>query len=249
MDLYPAIDLRDGRCVRLRQGSYDDETVYGSDPVAVAVGFASAGARWIHVVDLDAARTGSPQNRPVVGAIAEAVAPSGVSVQSGGGVRSPDAASALWDLGVRRVVLGTAAVEDPALVTTLSSAHPGGVAVGIDTRDGEVAVRGWVAGGGLSAADLLARFADAGVTAVIVTDIGRDGMLAGPDVAGLGAVLDATDIDVIASGGVASAADIATLASMRGSGGRGLAGAIVGKAIYEGRLSVEEGLAACAASV
>ena len=249
MDLYPAIDLRDGRCVRLRQGAYDDETVYGSDPVAVAVGFASAGARWIHVVDLDAARTGSPQNRPVVAAIVDAVAPSGVAVQSGGGVRSPDAARALWDLGVRRVVLGTAAVEDPSLVTRLSSSHPGAVAVGIDTRDGEVAIRGWVAGGGLSATDLLARFGDAGVAAVIVTDIGRDGMLAGPDVAGLGAVLDATDIDVIASGGVASAADIVALASMRGSDGRGLAGAIVGKAIYEGRLSVEEGLAACAASV
>ena len=248
MDLFPAIDLRDGRCVRLRQGDYDDETVYGSDPVATAVGFASAGARWIHVVDLDAARTGEPANRSVVGSIAAAVKPLGASVQSGGGVRSAAAAEALWELGVRRVVLGTAAVEYPALVGALAASRPGGVAVGVDTRDGEVAVRGWVAGGGVRTTELLDRFAGAGVSAVIVTDIGRDGMLEGPDIAGLLAVLGATDIDVIASGGVATADDIARLAALRDGRGRGLAGAIVGKAIYEGRLSVEQGLAACAAS-
>ena len=248
MDLFPAIDLRDGRCVRLRQGDYDDETVYGSDPVAVAMEFATAGAQWIHVVDLDAARTGEPANRAVVGDIAAAVGSAGVSVQSGGGVRTVDAAEALWQLGVRRVVLGTAAVEEPDLVASLAAARPGGVAVGVDTRDGEVAVRGWLAGAGLSTAELIDRFAGGGVSAVIVTDIGRDGMLRGPDVAGLLAVLEATDIDVIASGGVATAADVALLAGLRDARGRGLAGAIVGKAIYEGRLSVAEGLAACAAS-
>ncbi|GAC1543045.1 MAG: 1-(5-phosphoribosyl)-5-[(5-phosphoribosylamino) methylideneamino]imidazole-4-carboxamide isomerase [Acidimicrobiales bacterium] len=248
MDLYPAIDLRGGRCVRLRQGDYDDETVYGDDPVAVATSFAEAGVRWIHVVDLDAARTGEPTNRDVVSAIAVAVAPVGVCVQSGGGVRSAAAAEALWDGGVTRVVLGTAAVEDPGLVIDLARLRPGGVAVGIDTRDGEVAVRGWVRGSGVTTADVLARLGDAGAAAVIVTDIGRDGMLVGPDLAGLRAVIAETHLDVIASGGVGSAADVEALASLR-TAGRGLAGAIVGKAIYEGRLSVQEGVAACAASV
>ena len=247
MELYPAIDLRDGRCVRLRQGDYSDETVYGDDPVAMARSFAAAGARWIHVVDLDAARTGSPENRAVVGAVAAAVAPA--QVQSGGGVRSRDAAQALWDLGVARVVLGTAAVEDPALVEALAGARPGGVAVGIDTRGGEVAVRGWVTGSGASSAEVLDRLTASGIGAVIVTEIGRDGMLSGPDLEGLSSVLDATSIDVIASGGVGAASDVAALAALRSAGGRGLAGAIVGKAIYEGRMSVEEGIAACAASV
>ncbi|GAC1533611.1 MAG: 1-(5-phosphoribosyl)-5-[(5-phosphoribosylamino) methylideneamino]imidazole-4-carboxamide isomerase [Acidimicrobiales bacterium] len=248
MELYPAIDLRGGRCVRLRQGDYGDETVYGDDPVAVATSFAAAGVRWIHVVDLDAARTGEPTNRDVVGTITAAVSPGGVTVQSGGGVRSRAAAEALWDAGVTRVVLGTAAVEDPDLVVELARSRPGGVAVGIDTRDGEVAVRGWVSGSGVTTADVLARLGDAGAAAVIVTDIGRDGMLVGPDLAGLGAVLAWTDLDVIASGGVGSVADVEALAALR-AGGRGLAGAIVGKAIYEGRLSVREAVAACAASV
>lgn len=248
MELYPAIDLRGGRCVRLRQGDYGDETVYGEDPVAVAISFVAAGVRWIHVVDLDAARTGEPTNRDMVGAIAAAVSPGGVTVQSGGGVRSRAAAEALWDAGVTRVVLGTAAVEDPDLVVELARSRPGGVAVGIDTRDGEVAVRGWVSGSGVRTADVLARLGDAGAAAVIVTDIGRDGMLVGPDLAGLGAVLASTDLDVIASGGVGSGADVEALAALR-AGGRGLAGAIVGKAIYEGRLSVREAVAACAASV
>ena len=254
MDLYPAIDVRGGRCVRLRQGNHGDVTVYGDDPVAVAEGFAADGARWIHVVDLDAARTGSPLNRSVVGAIARAVAPSGVAVQSGGGVRTAAAADALWEAGVRRVVLGTAAVEDPGLVERLAADHPGAVAVGLDTRGGEVAVRGWGTGTGVSASDLLARLAGCGVAAVIATDIGRDGMLGGPDVAGLRAVLDGSPPDgvgpdVIASGGVSSVADLAELAALRGpSSGRALAGAIVGKAIYEGHLTVGEGMVACAAS-
>jgi phosphoribosylformimino-5-aminoimidazole carboxamide ribotide isomerase len=249
MELYPAIDLRGGRCVRLRQGDYDDETVYGDDPVAVAAGFADAGARWIHVVDLDAARSGQPVNRPAIAAIAAAVAPRGVRIQSGGGVRTEAAATALWDAGVARVVVGTAAVEDPALVTRLARLRPGGVAVGLDTRDGEVAVRGWIDGTGLRIADVLGAIGDAGVAAVVVTDIGRDGMLLGPDVAGLGAVLDLTGLDVVASGGVGASSDIAALASLRGPvSGRRLAGVIVGKALYEGRLTVAEGVAACAAS-
>ena len=250
MELYPAIDLRNGRCVRLRQGDYADETVYDEDPVAVAAGFAEAGVRWIHVVDLDAARTGEPVNRDTIAAIVAAVGEWGVRVQSGGGVRSLESAASLWDVGVARVVVGTAAVEDPALVSALAGTRLDGVAVGIDTRDGEVAVRGWVEGSGLRVDDVVARVGGAGVAALILTDIGRDGMLVGPDVVGLTAarrVLPA-GVEVIASGGVASIADLAALAAIE-AGGRRLAGAIVGKALYEGRFSVAEGVAACAASV
>jgi len=240
VDLYPAIDLRAGRCVRLRQGAYDQETVYGDDPVAVATGFADAGAAWIHVVDLDAARTGEPVNRSVVAAVAAAVP---VPVQSGGGVRDQAAAEALLHAGVARVVLGTAAMEDPDLVRRLATRHPGGVAVGLDARAGDVALRGWTEGSGVTLLDAVARFADAGVAALVVTDIARDGMLAGPDADGLAAVLAATEVDVVASGGVASLDDLHALAALE-AGGRRLAGAIVGTALYEGRFTVVEALAA-----
>jgi phosphoribosylformimino-5-aminoimidazole carboxamide ribotide isomerase len=250
VELFPAIDVRAGRCVRLRQGDYADETVYGDDPVAVAAEFVAAGARWVHVVDLDAARTGEPVNRPVVAAIAATVRAAGGRVQSGGGVRDEAAAAALWDAGVERVVLGTAAVQAPQLVARLALDRPGGVAVGLDTRGGEIAVHGWETGSGTTALDLVRSLAGSGVAAFVVTDIGRDGMLAGPDMAGLTAVLDATDVDVIASGGVSSAGDLRALGGVRGTtSGRRLAGVVVGKAIYEGRLTVAEGVAACAASV
>ncbi|MDA8047471.1 MAG: HisA/HisF-related TIM barrel protein, partial [Actinomycetota bacterium] len=146
VDLYPAIDLRDGRCVRLVEGDFARETVYGDDPVAVARSFAAAGARWIHVVDLDAARSGDPVNRPVVGAIVSAVAASGVAVQTGGGVRTVADAGALIGAGVGRVVIGTAAVENPALVAEVARRWPGRVAVGLDHRGGEVRLRGWTEG-------------------------------------------------------------------------------------------------------
>jgi phosphoribosylformimino-5-aminoimidazole carboxamide ribotide isomerase len=240
MELYPAIDIRGGRCVRLLQGDYDQETVYGDDPVAVAKGYEAAGAPWVHVVDLDAARSGRPENRDVVAAVAAAV---GVPVQSGGGVRSEAAAEALLSTGVRRVVIGTAALQDPPLVRRLAAAWPGRIAVGVDGRSGEAAVHGWTEGSGVSVLDAVARFEDAGVAAVIVTDIGRDGTLAGPDLDGLAAVLDRTVIDVIASGGVGSLDDLRALAGL----GR-LAGAIVGKALYEGVFTVEEAIAACAPS-
>ena len=241
MDLYPAIDLRGGRVVRLYQGDFDRETVYGLDPVAVAEGYAAAGARWIHVVDLDAARTGTPENRPVIAAVAAAVGPT-VSVQASGGVRDQASAEELLACGVDRVVVGTAAVEHPELVFDLAAHHH--VAVGIDARGREVAVRGWTEGSGVDLFELLARFADRGVAAVVVTDIGRDATLHGPDLEGLAAVLDATAIPVIASGGVGAVADIEALATLR-AGGRGLGGAIVGKALYEGRFTVEEAVAAC----
>lgn len=240
MELYPAIDLLDGRAVRLYQGDYDRGTVYNDDPVAQARAFAASGARWIHVVDLDAARTGTPRNREVIAAIADAV---DVPIQTGGGVRDEAAAAALFDAGVARVVLGTAALEDPDLVRTLASRHP--VAVGLDARGREVAVRGWEEGSGRDLLDVARGFADAGVEALIVTEIGRDGTLEGPDLDGLGEVLDATELPVIASGGVGSLDDLRALRGLR-SGGRRLTGAIVGRALYEGSFSLADALAAVA---
>jgi phosphoribosylformimino-5-aminoimidazole carboxamide ribotide isomerase len=233
IELYPAIDLRDGKVVRLLQGDYDRQTIYGSDPVAVARSFADAGARWIHMVDLDAARSGSPVNRPVVAAIAAAVAAS-ASVQTGGGVRSVADAQALADAGVARVVMGSAAVADPSLVAAASAVVP--VAVGLDHRDGEVAVHGWTEGSGVQLADALGWFPTA--AAFVITDIARDGMLEGPDVVGLAAAAAATSIPVIASGGVSSLADVAAF-----RGVPGIAGVITGKAIYEGRFTVAEAVA------
>ena len=238
MELFPAIDLLDGRAVRLYQGDYDRGTIYNDDPVAQARAFAAAGARWIHVVDLDAARTGAPRNRSVIAAIADAV---DVPIQTGGGVRDEEAAAALFDVGVARVVLGTAALEDPDLVRALASRHP--VAVGLDARGREVAVRGWAEGSGRDLLDVARGFADAGVEALIVTEIGRDGTLEGPDLDGLGEVLDATELPVIASGGVGSLDDLRSLCALR-SGGRRLTGAIVGRALYEGSFTLVDALAA-----
>ena len=230
LDLYPAIDLRDGRCVRLYQGDYGRETVYGDDPVAQALSFAAAGAPWIHVVDLDAARTGEPRNRDLVAAIAAAV---DVPVQTGGGVRDDAAADALLASGVRRVVVGTAALDDPAWVRRLAGRYPGQVAVGLDARGRDVAVRGWVEGSGHDLVEVARRFDDAGVAALIVTEIGRDGTLVGPALDQLSDVLAATTLDVVASGGVGSLDDLRALAALDVDGRR-LAGAIVGRALYEG---------------
>jgi len=239
IDLYPAIDLLGGQCVRLYQGDYDRETVYSNDPVAQAQRFEAEGAAWIHVVDLDAARTGEPVNRDVVAAIAQGVS---VPVQSGGGVRDDAAAEALFDAGVTRVVVGTAALEDPEFVRRLAARHP--VAVGLDARGRDVAVRGWLEGSGQDLLELAAAFADAGVAALVVTEISRDGTLEGPDVAGLSDVLAATSIPVIASGGVGTLEDLTTLAALE-SGGRTLSGVIAGRAIYERAFTVAEGVAAC----
>ncbi|MEO5902328.1 MAG: HisA/HisF-related TIM barrel protein [Ilumatobacteraceae bacterium] len=232
IELYPAIDLRDGKVVRLRQGDYDDQTTYGEDPVAVAAAFADAGAPWIHVVDLDAARSGSPVNRSVVAAITAAVA-GRARVQTGGGVRTIDDARALAAAGVARVVMGSAAVADPSLVTRVAAVVP--VAVGLDHRDGELAVHGWTAGSGARLEDALGWFPAA--SAFVITDIGRDGMLTGPDVSGLATAAARTRVPVIASGGVATLADLRALAAVDG-----IAGVITGKALYEGRFTVREAL-------
>ncbi|HTN80018.1 MAG TPA: HisA/HisF-related TIM barrel protein [Acidimicrobiales bacterium] len=240
MDLYPSIDLRAGQVVRLYQGDYAQETVYEVDPIGVATKFADAGARWTHIVDLDAARSGEPLNRPVITAIVEAVA-GRMRVQASGGVRTDEAAAALAEAGVARVVIGTAALEDPALVARVAERQP--VAVGLDGRQGEVALRGWVEGSGQGLLDVVPRFADIGVEALVVTEISRDGTFAGPDVDGLAAVMRCTSLPVIASGGVGSLRDLEALAALE-VGGRHLAGAVVGRALYEGRIALGDALAA-----
>ena len=238
VELYPAIDVRDGRCVRLYQGDYDRETVYGDDPVAQARAFAADGAPWIHVVDLDAARTGDSRNRSVVAAVAAAV---DVPVQAGGGVRDDGAADALLTGGVRRVVVGTAALDDPDWVRRLAARYPGRVAIGLDARGRDVAVRGWVEGSGHDLVEVARRFDDAGVAALVVTEIGRDGTLAGPALDQLADVLAATRLDVVASGGVGTLDDLRVLAGLD-VGGRRLSGAIVGRALYEGAFALADAL-------
>lgn len=238
-DLYPAIDLRNGGCVRLLQGDYDREVRYDADPVEVALSFEAAGAPWIHVVDLDAARSGEASNRDVIGRVAAAVS---VPVQSGGGVRSADAAQALYDVGVTRCVIGTAAVENPALVGALAAAG-GRVAVGLDVRGTEVMIRGWEEGSAQSIFDLLPQFEDVGADAVIVTQIHNDGMGTGADVEGLRAVLGATSLPVIASGGVGSLDHIRDLVAVDVDGRR-LAGVIAGKSIHDGVIDVVEAVEA-----
>jgi phosphoribosylformimino-5-aminoimidazole carboxamide ribotide isomerase len=239
LDLYPAIDLRGGRCVRLYQGDFGQETVYGDDPVAQARAFAAAGAPWIHVVDLDAARTGDPVNRPIVAAIAAAV---DVPVQTGGGVRDDAAADALLGAGVRRVVVGTAALDDRGWVARLADRHPGRVGVGLDARGRDVAVRGWTEGSGRDLVEVARGFDGSGVAALVVTEIGRDGTLAGPGLDQLAEVLAATGLDVIASGGVGSLDDLRALAALEAgaTGERRLAGAIVGRALYEGAFALDQ---------
>ena len=258
MDLYPAIDIRDGGAVRLTQGDFDRQSEYG-DPVDLARRFAASGAPWLHVVDLDAARTARPVNRATVLAIAGTV---DIPVETGGGVRSALDVETLLSGGVARVILGTAALDDLDLVRTMAARHPGQVAVGVDyRRDGqgrtEVAVRGWKQGSGRSVTDLLHQLASSGVAAAIVTAIDRDGTLQGPDIEGLAAVLRSTEIPVIASGGVGAVSDIEALArltvesdsSIDGDlGHRRLAGVVTGKALVDGRMTVEEGVAACAPS-
>lgn len=229
-ELFPAIDLRGGRVVRLRQGDYADETVYGDDPLAVATSFVEQGARWVHVVDLDAARSGDPMNRPVIATIATRLA-GRARIQTGGGVRSVADARSLADAGVARVVMGSAAVASPELVAEVSAIVP--VAVGLDHRAGEIAVHGWTEGSGRDLYEVITWFPTA--AAFVVTDIARDGMLAGPDVDGLRDLATRTAIPVVASGGVSSLDDVRALATIPG-----LHGVITGKAIYEGRFTVAD---------
>jgi phosphoribosylformimino-5-aminoimidazole carboxamide ribotide isomerase len=245
MQLFPSIDVLDGQVVRLLRGDYDADTVYSDDPVAVARGFADAGAPWIHVVDLNAARDGGDAN---LGAIEAICANVQVRVQSGGGVRTIEDASDRFGAGVHRVVIGSAAVESPDLVDELAAMHPGRVAVGLDARVRDVAIHGWTEETGLDLVSQAQRFAAIpGIGALVVTGIDRDGTLEGPDVDQLREVLAAVSTPLVASGGVGSLDDLRELASVAHDG-RGFSGAIVGRAIYERRFTVEEGIAACSQS-
>lgn len=230
--LYPAIDLRGGRVVRLSQGDFGRETVYGEDPAEIARSFVDAGAQWVHVVDLDAARGDGPVNRAVVESLA-GVVEGRARLQVGGGVRSAEDARRLADAGVHRVVMGSAAVADPECAR--DAARHVEVAVGLDHRGGEVAVQGWTRSAGVQVLDLLGAYPFA--SSFVVTDISRDGMLSGPDLEGLGEVCAATSTAVVASGGVSGLEDLVALRTVPG-----IAGVIVGRAIYEGRFSVREAL-------
>ena len=232
MDLYPAIDLRGGRVVRLVEGDFARETHYGDDPVAVAKDFAAQGAPWIHVVDLDAAKGDGPLNAETIQAIAAAV---DVPVQTGGGQVDDTSLRS----GAQRIVLGSLAISDPAAAKQLVNAYPGRVAIGLDHREGRIAVRGWQEETDQHLDDVIATYADVDVAAFIVTNIATDGQLTGPDLVGLTRVMTLTTVPVIASGGVASLDDLRALAPT------GVAGVIAGRAIYEGRFTVAEGVAAC----
>ena len=236
MELYPAIDLKGGRCVRLVRGDMDQATVFNDDPADQAARFLRDGFRWLHVVDLDGAFAGASANAPAVSAILGAT---DAPVQLGGGVRDHAGIERWLEAGVARVILGTAAVRTPDLVREAARAHPGRIAVGVDVRDGRVAVSGWAEASDLSAVEVARRFEDAGVAALIITDIGRDGTLEGVNVEATGQLADAVAIPVIASGGVASVDDITALKARAGTP---IAGAILGKALYAGRIAPAEAL-------
>lgn len=236
LEIIPAIDLLGGRCVRLSQGDYDRVSVYGDEPGAVAASYVMAGATRVHVVDLDGARAGRPHNRDAVCAIVTAA--KGVPVQLGGGMRSLEAIEDALGLGVERAILGTAALRDPALVREAARRHPGRIAVGIDARAGRVAVEGWLETSDVLALDVARCFEDAGVAALVYTEIARDGMGTGPDLEATAALAAAIAIPVIASGGVGSEEHV-----RRAAATRGIAGLIIGKALYEGRVTLDRALA------
>ena len=238
MILYPAIDLKDGQCVRLLRGDMDRATVFGDDPAAQARAFQAAGCEWLHLVDLDGAFAGRPVNSDAVEAILAAVS---IPVQLGGGIRDMDTIARWLDKGLARVILGTVAVEDPDLVREAATAFPGRIAVGIDARGGRVATRGWAEETAVSARGLAQSFEDAGVAAIIYTDIERDGAMAGPNIAATEALARAVTIPVIASGGVSSMAD---LEALRATGV--IAGAISGRALYDGAIDLGRALGALA---
>ena len=236
MILFPAIDLKEGLAVRLKQGDMARATVFHHDPAAQARAFEQQGFEYLHIVDLDGAFAGKPVNAAAVDRILETI---GIPVQLGGGVRDTATVEAWLEKGVRRVIIGTAAVRDPPFVKQAARDYPGRVAVGLDARDGKVAVEGWAENSELTALEIAQRFEDVGVAAIVYTDIARDGMLQGLNLDATIALADAISIPVIASGGLASIADIKALLEPRGNK---LAGAIAGRALYDGRLDAAEAL-------
>jgi phosphoribosylformimino-5-aminoimidazole carboxamide ribotide isomerase len=237
-EVIPAIDLLGGQAVRLSQGRYDDATVYDANPAEVAARFASHGIRRLHTVDLDGARAGRPVNGEAIRAVVRAAGD--VPVQLGGGIRTLEAVDDALATGVQRVILGTAALRDPDLVREAAKRHPGRVVVGIDAKDGRVAVEGWLEASDVAAPDLARAFEDAGVAAIVYTDIGRDGMLTGPNLESTLALARAVSIPVIVSGGVSGVEDLTAAAAHTGDG---IAGAIVGRALYTGAVDLAQALA------
>jgi phosphoribosylformimino-5-aminoimidazole carboxamide ribotide isomerase len=238
MDVIPAIDLLGGQCVRLHQGDYDRVSRFGDDPVAQALEWQRQGARRLHLVDLDGARSGEPVNDAVVRAIAAALS---IPVQLGGGVRSAERAGQLLASGLDRVILGTVAVEQPELVRTLAARHPGRIVVGIDARDGKVATRGWIEQSSVEATELAADLRHSGVAGIISTDIATDGTLQGPNLEALRRMALASPVPVIASGGVGSLTDLLCLLALEPLG---VEGVIVGRALYDGSVDLAEALQA-----
>ncbi|PWR03293.1 1-(5-phosphoribosyl)-5-((5-phosphoribosylamino)methylideneamino)imidazole-4-carboxamide isomerase [Meridianimarinicoccus roseus] len=238
MILYPAIDLKDGHCVRLLRGDMDKATVFGEDPAAQARAFQDAGCGWLHLVDLNGAFAGSPVNGAAVEAI---LAATDIPAQLGGGIRDMATIETWLDKGIARVILGTVAVENPALVREAAAAFPGRVAVGLDARGGRVATRGWAEETEVLVTELARSFEDAGIAAIIYTDIDRDGAMGGPNIAATAALARAVQVPVIASGGVSSLDD---LIALRDTGV--VAGAISGRALYDGALDLRAALEALA---
>lgn len=241
LTLYPAIDLKDGKCVRLKRGDMDQATIYADDPGVQAATWEKLGFSWVHVVDLNGAFAGKPVNVDAVRAILKAVT---TPVQLGGGIRNVGGVEAWLEAGVTRVILGSAAAKDPGFVREAAMKFPGRIVVGIDARNGMVATEGWAETSALRATDLAVRMADAGVSAIIYTDIARDGMLSGLNLPETIELASKTSLPVIASGGVADISDIEALQAAAWRV-KNLDGAIIGRALYDGRLNAREALAAC----
>jgi phosphoribosylformimino-5-aminoimidazole carboxamide ribotide isomerase len=235
MELWPAIDLRGGNCVRLLQGDYARETVFGHDPVAMVERFLAGGARRLHIVDLDGAKAGQAVQ---AGLVCRMAAAAGIPCQVGGGIRTDEAAAAYLQAGLSRVILGSVAVEDPDLLERLAVAHPGRIVLGLDARDGRVAVRGWVDTSPLRAVDVARRHAGLPLAAIVYTDIATDGTLAGPNLAALAEMLEVSTAPLIASGGIATLDDIRRVAAL------GCAGCIVGRALYDEAFTLPDAIAA-----
>ena len=236
MHIYPAIDLKQGQGVRLLYGDFDKMTVYAPDPAAQAVTFLEAGCSWVHVVDLDGALEGETGNRAAV----KAILATGAQIQLGGGIRSLAAIEGWLEAGVKRVILGTAALKDPALVKTAAKIFPGQIVVGADARDGRIAAEGWIETSDVPVLDLVKQFEDCGVAAVVFTDISRDGALTGVNAEATAELAAAVSIPIIASGGVKDIGDIQACAALAHTG---IDGVITGRAIYDGRLDLKEAIA------
>ena len=237
MIIYPAIDIRGGRCVRLTEGRFDAETVFADDPAEMALKWAGLGAEFLHLVDLDGALAGEGKNVPVIERILQSV---NIPVQLGGGIRNLETIEKLLALGVTRLILGSAAVKNPQLVEEACKKYPGHIAVGIDAKNGEVAIEGWGKGSGVAATELAKQMAAYGVETIIYTDISRDGMLSGVNVEATAALARACGVPIIASGGVASIEDIRRVKAVEADG---VQGCIIGKAIYTGAVDLKEALA------